>query len=152
MNRISYNEYRRQVFNHVILECFSRIHESCCGLEKCDDCHQDRLAIIAKKMSDAFYTDKLNLNNSTIATTKKTLSEAVTFVQDCIEVADNIAATKADDAAKEELILPSQQPIELNPEEEALIDKLFDEKKPEVQIDAVRDATVKALLEEDKKA
>ena len=84
--------------------------------------------------------------------TKKTLSEAVTFVQDCIEVADNIAAAKADDAAKEELVLPSQQPIELNPEEEALIDKLFDEKKPEVQIDAVRDATVKALLEEDKKA
>lgn len=152
MNRISYNEYRRQVFNHVILECFSRIQESCCGLEKCDDCHQDRLATIAKKMSDAFYTDKLNLNNSTIATTKKTLSEAVTFVQDCVEVADNIAATKADDAAKEELVLPSQQPIELNPEEEALIDKLFDEKKPEVQIDAVRDATVKALLEEDKKA
>lgn len=153
MNRITYNEYRRQVFNHVILECFGRIQESCCGLGNCgDDCHQERLATIAKKMSDAFYTDKLDLNKSTISATKAKLSEAVTFIQDCIEVADNIAAAKADAAAKEELVLPNQQPIELNPEEEALVDKLFDEKNPDVQIDAVRDATVKALLEEDKKA
>lgn len=153
MKTIAYNEYRRRVFNHVVLECFSRIQESCCDLDcKSGDCHEERLATIAKKMSDAFYTDKLKLDTSTISKTKATLAEAVTFIQDCVEVADNIAAAKAATASDEELDIPDSQPIELNPEEEALVDKLFDEKKPDVQIDAVRDATVKALLEEDKKA
>lgn len=153
MNMINYREYRRQVFNVCMLECFSRIHESCTQL-KCGtgDCHQDTLAKMAKKMCDAFYTDRLQLDTSTISQTKTKLSEAVTFIQDCINISEAIAEDKMDIAQKEELEIDKNQAVELSPEDVDLIDKVFEEKGPQVQIDAIRDATVKALIEEDKKA
>lgn len=154
MKTISANELRRRVFNHALLECFSKIHESCCG-DCCtdnDDPHHDRNITMAKKMSDAFFGDMLALNGCTINQTKARLSEAVTFIQDCINISEAIAQDKADIAKEENMEIPEDQKIELSPEDEELIEKLFDEKGPEVQIDAVRDATVKALLAEDKKA
>ena len=151
MHRISNLEYRRRVFNTALLECFSRLHESCCEFDM-TDCHDAHMADVAKKMCNAFFTDKLNLNDCTIGMTKKNLSEATTFIKDCIDISESIACDKADCAAKEDLEMTDEQPIELSPEDQHLIDKLFDEKSPQMQVDEIRDATVKALLEEDKKA
>ena len=48
--------------------------------------------------------------------------------------------------------MDDDQKIELGAEDKDLINKLFDEKTPTLQVDQIRDATVKALLAEDKKA
>ena len=48
--------------------------------------------------------------------------------------------------------MPADQEIKLGAEDKALIDKLFHDKNPELQVDQIRDATVNALLAEDKKA
>ena len=85
MKTISHMEFRRRVFNHALLECFSRILENCCEFDQTDT-HDRHLAGIAKKMSDAFYTDKLSLDKCTINQTKQKLSESVTFIKDCMKL------------------------------------------------------------------
>lgn len=153
MKNISYIEYRRRVFNTALLECFSTIQESCVKDETaCGDCHADNLMNISKKMSDNFYKNLLDLENSTIEATKKKLANSVTFIKDCVSVCESIAADKYDKAREAGLEIPEDQQIELGEEGEALIEKLFDEKSPDLQVAAVRDATVTALLAEDKKA
>ena len=149
MNTIMLENYRRKVFNHTLLECLSRIEEACCEINaSAEPLNAER----AKKMSDAFYTDLLNLENCTINQTKKNLSESVTFIHDVLSLAEAVADDKASTAAENDMEIPENQKIELSDEDEALIDKLFNEKNPELQISAVRDATVKSLLAEDKKA
>ena len=149
MNTIRLQEYRRQVFNHTLLECLSRIEMSCCEINPAEEALN---AQRAKKMSDAFYTDLLTLNGCTISQTKKNLSEAVTFIQDVMVLAEAVADDKASTAAENDMEIPENQKIELSEEDNALIDKLFNDKNPTVQISAIRDATVKSLLAEDKKA
>lgn len=151
MKTISHMEFRRRVFNHAMLECFSRILENCCEFDQ-SDCHDQRLATVAKKMSDAFYTDKLSLDKCTINQTKQKLSESVTFIHDCMNICEAIADTKYEIAGQEDMDIPEDQKIELSEEDKALLDKVFEEKKPTVQLDQIRDATVKALLEEDRKS
>lgn len=142
-------EFRRRTFNRAMLECFGRIQESCCEI---DPHEEPRYAEMAKKMSDAFYTDMLNLETSQIDATKKALSGACTFIKDCVCVCESIATDKMTAAQDAEMDIPDDQKIELSDEDEALIDKLFDEKSPTVQIDAIRDATVKSLVAENEKA
>lgn len=142
-------EYRRRVFNHALLECFSRIQEACCEI----DPHEEaRLADIAKKMSDVFYTDMLKLDTAQIDTTKKNLDGSCTFIKDCVGICESIACDKMKEACDADMDIPDDQKIELSDEDEGLIDKLFDEKAPTVQIDAIRDATVKSLVAENDKA
>ena len=151
MNRIQYAEYRRRVFNTALLECFSRIHSMCTGLNQPKNDHDYTLAEMGIGMSNEFYRQMLNLDTSTISQTKKNLSEAVTFIQDCVSICESIAEEKAASAEEEGLDTDADKP-ELNAEESDLISKVFDEKSPNLQIEAIRDATVKALLAEDKKA
>lgn len=142
-------EYRRRVFNHALLECFGRIQEACCEI----DPHEEaRMATMAKKMSDAFYTDMLGLDTAQIDATKKNLSGCCTFIKDCVGICESIACDKMKEACDADMDIPEDQQIELSDEDEALIDKLFDEKSPTVQIDAIRDATVKSLVAENEKA
>ena len=149
MNTVKLQEYRRQVFNHTLLECFGRIQEACCEINPAEE---PLNATRAKKMSDAFYTDMLSLNSCTIMQTKQRLANAATFIKDCVNLAEAVADDKASVAAENDMEIPENQKIELSAEDEALIDKLFDEKNPEVQVAAIRDATVKSLLAEDHKA
>jgi len=107
---------------------------------------------MADKMCRTYFTEELELKDSTIEQTKKRLSEAVTFLQDCLEICESIADDKADVAAKNDMDVDATQPIELSPEDEELIDRVFDEKEPDLQVNEIRDATVRALVEEDKKA
>ena len=146
---ISPREYKRRVFNHALLECFARIQECCCEINPAEE---PRYAEMAKKMSDAFYTDALALNDCTIDQIKKKLSESVTFIQDCIALCENIADCKMKECQDAECDIPEEQKIELSPEDEGLVDKLFDEKSPDLQVDSIRNATVKALVAEDQKA
>ena len=148
---ISYQEYKRRVFNKAFLECCSKIHSECTGFD-CADPKQKNLVEMGKKMCDKFYTDMLDLNSCTIDKTKANLNGACTFIKDCVNVCESVACSKCEDAAEEELEIPEEQEIELGPEDQAVIDKLFDEKNPELQVDQVRDATVKALIAEDKRA
>lgn len=153
MKNISFIEYRRRVFNTALLECFSTIQESCVKDESTvGDSHAEHLMGISKKMSDNFYKNLLGLETSTIEATKKKLEGSVTFIKDCVGICESIAQDKYDEAQKAGLEIPEDQQIELGEEGEALIEKLFDEKSPDLQVAAVRDATVTALLAEDKKA
>lgn len=148
MRMIPYVEYKRRVFNKALLECFSRIH-----LQTLSDGPIDEsVAIAARNVSGAFFSDELSLKTSTIASTKARLSEAVQFIQDCVEACEGIACDKAEEAKKEKMEIPEDQAIELSAEDKNVIDQLFDEKSPKLQVDQVRNATVQALLAEDKKS
>ena len=154
MRNISYREFKRRVFNEALQECLTKFTLKCCNGDSRMDTQMDsnRVAEIAANMSKDFYSNMLNLNEKTITETKKNLCEAVTFIQDCIAVSEAIAEEKANDAQEEHLEIPEDQNIELSKEDQEVIDTLYDDKEPTVQIDAVRDATVKALIAEDRKA
>lgn len=153
MRNISYREFKRRVFNVALQECLTKFTLRCCGDEKMDTTlDSNKYTEIASNMAKDFYGNMLNLNEKTITETKNELSEAVTFIQDCIAVSEAIAEEKANDAQEEHLEIPEDQDIELSKEDQDVIDTLYDDKDPVVQIDAVRDATVKALMAEDRKA
>lgn len=151
MNPIKLREYKRRVFNHCLLECITRFHATALEFDPHGDRHELNLQEMANKMCRVYFTDELSLDTNTIAQTKARLSEAVTFMQDCLQICETIADEKADVAAKNDLDVEGQD-IELSPEDEELINQVFDAKEPEVQLDQVRDATVRALAEEDRKA
>lgn len=142
-------EFRRRVFNTALLECLNRIQETCCEINPSEEPHH---AKISKKMCEVFYTDMLGLDKAQISDTKQNLSGATTFIKDCVSVCESIACDKMQAACDADADIPDDQKIELSPEDEALVDKLFEDKAPTLQIDAIRDATVKSLLAENDKA
>lgn len=153
MRTISYREFKRRVFNTALQECLTKFTLKCCGDGQMDqEFESNKFAEIATEMSKNFYGEMCKLNDCTIDQTKKNLSEAVTFIKDCIMISEAIAEEKAEDAEEEHLEIPEDQEIELSQEDQAVIDTLYDDKEPTVQIDAVRDATVNALMAEDRKA
>lgn len=153
VRKISYPEYRRRVFNYALTECFCKIHgqvlNGCCA----DDCATDeRMTEMAKRLCANFCNEELKLGTSTVQQTKANLAEAVQFIRDCVDTCEEIADAKAEDAQKEKVEIPDDQKIELSQEDKAVIDQLFDSKNPTPQIDAIRDATVAALVAEEQKA
>lgn len=156
---ISKMEYKRRVFNTALCECFSRIHSRCLGITESVELYgyypetNDRfLAEQASAMAKAFLRDTLNLDTATIRDTKKALSEANSFVQDCVELCEAIADEKMKTADKHDVEVTELDTPELNAEEKELINQLFNDKDPEIEADAVRDVTVKALLSERERA
>lgn len=152
MRNISYSEYRRRVFNTALLECLCKVHGKALNGSACEGECDSNLTAMAANFCKNFYKEELNLDTSTISQTKARLSEAVEFVQDCVDTAENIAEDKADAAKECGAQIPEDQDVELSQEDEQVIDQLFDVKNPELQIDAIRDATVAALVAENEKA
>lgn len=153
MRKMLIPEYRRRVFNECMLECMCKIHgmvlNGGCG----DDCYSsERVKAMSKNLTKTFMKECMNLEECQINQTKKNLAEAVTFIQDCVNISEAIADDKAKCAQENKLEMDSEQKVELSPEDKDLIDKLFDEKAPTLQVDQIRDATVNALIAEDKKA
>lgn len=149
MNFIQKSAYKRAAFKSVLLECFGRIQLACCEI---DPAKEPMNAERATKMSDAFYTDMLKLDESTINDIKKSLDNSCTFIKDCISVADVISESKTCDADENGIECSGKEYVELSEEDQAIIDKLFSEKSPTVQIQTIRDSAVASLLAEDKKA
>lgn len=153
VRKITYPEFRRRVFNQALLECFCKIHGQVLNGGCCDDCATDqRMADMAARLCTNFCKEELSLDNSTVDQTKAKLSEAVQFIRDCVETCENIADDKCDAAQKDKVQIEDDQKIELSQEDKAVIDQLFDSKNPTPQIDTIRDATVAALVAEEKKA
>ena len=162
VKRISIYEYKRRVFNKCLLECMTRVHgmilngDGMNGLNPfasdMENAEIEQTNKLAAKMCEKYMCDEMHLAESTIQTTRKRLSESITFMHDVMDVSEAIADAKAEDAKKNGVKMDDDQEIELNQEDQAVIDHLFDEKAPEMQIDQIRDATVNALLAEDRKA
>lgn len=153
MKKLLNSEYKRRVFNECMLECMCKMHGMILNGDCGDDSYSsERLKTMSKNLTRVFMADQMKLNDCTIMQTKKNLSEAVTFIQDCINISEAIAEDKAKCAKENGLEMDDDQKIELGAEDKDLINKLFDEKSPTLQVDQIRDATVKALLAEDKKA
>lgn len=145
---ISNAEYRRRVFNEALLECMSKVHGQVLN-GACGECDK-QTSEMADKMCRAFYTDMLKLDKNTVNATKVQLAESITFVKDCVNICEAIADQKAEDAKDVEM--PDEEKVELSPEDDAVIEQLFDQKNPELQVEKIRDATVAALVAEDHKA
>lgn len=152
--KLSYAEFKQRVFNEAFLTCLSKFHAKVLtegtdttGLE----CPV-HTAQMMDKMCRAFFSDMLDLPHNTVKTTMKKLDTATTFVKDCAKLCETIADMKSAKAQEENLDVEEDQKVEMSPEDEKLIDTVFDEKNPEVEAQTVRDATVNALLAEDKKA
>lgn len=147
------SEYKRRVFNECMLECMCRIHGQILNGDCADDSYDpDRLSGMANRLCRTFMTDQLHLDKNQIRQTKAELSEAVTFIQDCIALSESIAEDKAEYAKEHDVEMENDQPVELSNEDKDLITRLFDEKSPELQVEKIRNATVQALVAEDKKA
>lgn len=150
--RMTHHEYRRQVFNKVLTECLVRLQYEILG-ESVSKAKDDpaRIGIIGK-MTEAFYRDELDLEHSTIAQTRKRLSEANEFVRDCVNTAEEVANDHADYVKDQGIVVDDEQDMDLSEEDKTVIDTVFDVKKPDPEIEKIRDATVAALVAEDKKA
>ena len=153
-NRMLIPEYKRRVFNEAVLTCMDKIHGMILNgdVTDVDPMDAERFKTMASSMCRTFFDSELKLSESTISQTKARLSESITFIKDCVNVSEAIAEQKACDAAEKDCEMDNDQKIELSDEDEALIDKLFDEKGPEMQVEQIRDATVQALVAEDQKA
>ena len=149
MNFMQRSTYKRSAFNAVLLECLCRIQLACCEIEPSKE---PMNAARATKMAEAFYTDMLKLNDRTISEVKKSLDESCTFIKDCLEIAEVISESKTCEADECGIECSGKEKVELSEEDQAIIDKLFDEKAPTVQIQTIRDSTVASLLAEDRKA
>ena len=161
--KISYMEYRRRIFNEAVLTVLVEAHSRpgpCKALEPLNGdaapenesgC-SDSIGAKAAAMAHKFFNDELDLENSTVGTTKKKLSEACTFLKEAADECEEIADAKSEIAQKEGMDIYDSQKPELSEEDKAVIHQLFDLKGPQPQINAVRDATVKALMTEEKKA
>lgn len=146
-------EYRRRVYNRALLECFCRIH----GQILNGDCESDavtdeRMSTMANKLCANFYTEELNLKNATVDATQKRLSEAVHFLKECGDVCKEIADQKTEDAKEQGIQMEDDQEIELSDADREVLNQVFESRNPTPQIDAIRDATVNALMEEEKKS
>lgn len=162
-NQMSYREFKRRVFNEALLECLCGLHAMTleeavdsdgnkCKRRRCSELNCGIDTEMAAKMARAFYTDELSLDTSTISSTKEKLCGKNSFVDDIIDICEAVAEDKANIATEEKLEIPSELTVELSEEDQMLIDKVFDEKAPEDELEAIRDATVDALVAEDKKA
>ena len=160
---MSYREYKRRVFNEAVIECMCGLHnmiisegadgKEFCSRKTCAEMHSDYDAGMAAKMARAFFVNELGLENGTIAQTKgKLLNGCNSFMKDVCEICEAVAEDKANVAEEKKLELPEDLTVQLSEEDQALMDKLFDEKSPEAELSAVRDATVQALVAENKKA
>lgn len=158
---ISNMEFKRRVFNSALCECFANIHAKCLGIHEnaalfgyYPDANEEYLAEMASSMAKAFCREELNLDKSTISETKSAIAAGGnTFMEECVALCEGIADEKMVAAVENKVTATDDmKEPELNPEEKELIKNLFDRKDPEVEADAVRDATVKALLAEREKA
>lgn len=153
LKRITYSEYKRRVFNTALLECFCKIHGqvlngACENDEPCDE----RMTDMANRLCRTFMNTEMALECSTISQTKARLSESSEFMKDCGDVCEDIAEKKCKDASDNKVEVTDGEVVELSQEDKALINQLFDTKGPTPQVDRIRDATVAALVAEDKKA
>ena len=152
MRTISNIEYRRRVFNAALLECFCEIHNRVLNGGFINEPTDKHMVDMARRLCCAFYKDELNLDKQTITQTKHRLSEAAEFIKDCVNTAECIAENKADQAKDSNIVFTDEDDIELSDEDKDVIQQLFNTKSPTPQIEAIRDATVKALMAEDQKA
>ncbi|MCM1230048.1 MAG: hypothetical protein NC489_07945 [Ruminococcus flavefaciens] len=153
MAKLTQYQYRRQVFQAALLESLGRLqleilNDGRCGTDNCSEADVN----LMKKFSDAFYKEELKLETSTIAQVKTRLSEASEFIRDVADACEDIAEDKADAVKTGEIEPEDGQEIELSDEDKAVLNQIFDVKKPVEEIEAIRDATVAALIAEDKKA
>ncbi len=151
--KLTYNEYRRRVFNAALLESLGKLQCMILndGEECCDQDTQDMLAL-ARKFSDSFYKEELQLEKKTVAETMARLAETSEFIRDVAEECENIADDKAEAMKDEGLEVEDDQEIELTDEDKQALEQIFDIKKPVEEIEAIRDATVKALVAEDQRS
>lgn len=149
VRKITPMEYRRRVFNTALMECLCRLQEEVLNPDGSMEPHELRQLRI---FSEAFYNDVLNLDSRTIQQTRQFLSEADQFVQDAMDTAEQIAEDKKDAVERSKMYVTDDQEVELSDEDNAIMDQLFDLKKPTPEIDKIRDSTVAALVVEDQKA
>lgn len=107
---------------------------------------------LAESMCDSYFTEELRLTESTISQTKERLRAANRYITEAVAECEEIADKHAEEARKEGKTFGDDEKIELTPEDNEVLDQLFHSKGPGPQIDQIRDATVKALISEEKKA
>lgn len=153
--KISYNEFKRRMFNKTLIECLNGIH-TIINAES-DNGAMNYTPNEKNMISETFFSDMLSLDTNQIRETKKLLgydmNECNSFIHDCIEISEAIAENKTDELANAG-VTPSDdnEMTEFSDEDNATLKKLFDSKMPVAEINAVRDAASDALLQEKKRA
>lgn len=107
---------------------------------------------LCESMFNSYFTEELKLNESTIDQTIARLKGSNQYVIEAAEEAKVIADQHAEDARENKEEHKDDEEISLTPEDHEVLDQLFHSKGPGPQIEQIRDATVKALLAEDKKS
>ena len=159
IKKMSYMDYKTKIFNEAFKEACSLPY--CGALNGCGSggSRSDEIfggdPNITKRgsaMFKKFFADECGLAENTIGQTKKLVEDAVEYVKQAADLAEDIAEEKTDNARKEGIEFEADQEPELSQEDKAVIQQLFDVKAPTPQIDKIRDATVQALIKEDEKS
>ena len=109
-------------------------------------------AQLCEAMCNSYFTEELHLNEATIDQTMERLKGANYYIVEAAEEAKKIAIQHMDDARENKDEIHDDDNIDLTPEDHEVLDQIFHTKGPGPQIDQIRDATVKALLAEEKKS
>lgn len=144
-------EYKRRVFNKFLTEALIRMQTCVLQGSETEPLAESVLKDI-RVFTEGFYADELNLDKSTISQTRRRLSEADEFIHSTMNTAEEIAEEKKKHVEEDNIQVTDDQDIELSDEDEEIMDQLFDLKKPDPQIDRIRNATVAALVAEDQKS
>ena len=107
---------------------------------------------LCESMCDSYYIEELHLNEATIDQTIARLKNANHYIVEACEECKEIADNAEKDARENKKEITEDDSITLTPEDNEVLDQLFHAKGPGPQIDQIRDATVKALLAEEKKS
>ena len=109
-------------------------------------------AELCENMCNSYFTEELGLNESTVGHTIERLKGSNQYIIEAAEEAKEIADQHMAKADEDKAEIKDDDRIELTPEDHEVLDQLFHSKGPGPQIDQIRDATVKALLSEEKKS
>lgn len=151
---ISYGEMEKRIFNEAFSYMMIRTHqeilsEGCCEGKGSQNGFNHAMA---KNMAKAFLQSEIGIGDKTATQTRQVLNGSNTYVKDCIDICEAVAKSKSTAAAEEGIKIPDAFQPELSTEDKNLLNMVIDEKKPTIAMDAVRNATVNALLAEKNKA
>lgn len=149
--KIDVIDYKRKMFNLALTECFSILYEKVIG----DRVHNMNEAVKLQSLSDhakEIFISEMGLAKSTIGQTKNRINESgAHFTKILVAVAESVAEDKTN-AVKENKGALDSLPTDLNDVDKEVIEKVFEERLDEENIDQVRDSITKAMLFEKRKA
>lgn len=149
--RITINEYRRRVYNMALSEGFALLYAKVLGEKVINETEGAKLIKFADHAKEVF-AETMNLSESTMEQSVRRIDESgSTFARTLSYLAEAIANDRKD-AAKEDEDLIKEVPDTLTEYEQEVVEKVFEERLSEDNLEEVRTAITNAIVDERNKS